>query len=270
MSLTDYALAIECVVFAMLLARRPATDGLLRREFVVFFASISAASLLGGTMHGFFEYSTSPARAVLWTATLFSILVTSSLPGHRANSTCRLCLTLAAPLALAQILVLRSWAFVTLVFAVAIVAYLPSTVSPCRDCPAYRDAYPSSLGRRGICLTFVAPRAAAQIGCSGVTSITTRLPCHPVRLRWDYLQIPRCIKIAPTNSPEYPWSRDEFSNSSKWAPELQYVPPARRASRPHRSGRHVTIFTSAEPTEVRTIVRPESKRMPCRHRRTRS
>jgi len=76
-SLTDFALAIECAAFALLLARLTASDGLLRKWFVVFFASIAAASVLGGTMHGFFEYSTSPVRTVLWTATLLSILVTS-------------------------------------------------------------------------------------------------------------------------------------------------------------------------------------------------
>lgn len=130
-SLTDFALAIECIVFAALLARLPASDTVLRRWFVVFFASVAAASLLGGTMHGFFEYSTSPFRTVLWTATLLAILVTSFATWSIAAI---LQLNESASLwvrrfALAQILVLTVVVlFVSKQFVVAIVAYLPATV----------------------------------------------------------------------------------------------------------------------------------------------
>ena len=130
-SLTDFALAIECAVFTLLLARCPATDQLLRKWFVVFFASIAAASLLGGTMHGFFEYSTSPVRTVLWVATLLSILVTSF-----ATWSIAAILQLDPPsarwvraFALAQILALSVVVlFISREFVVAIVAYLPATV----------------------------------------------------------------------------------------------------------------------------------------------
>jgi len=53
-ALTDYGLAIECAVFVLLLIRRDASDRTLRFWFVVFFAPIGGASLLGGTVHGFF------------------------------------------------------------------------------------------------------------------------------------------------------------------------------------------------------------------------
>ncbi|MGI8402023.1 MAG: tetratricopeptide repeat protein [Gemmatimonadaceae bacterium] len=43
-TLTDYALAIECAVFVLLLMRRDASDQTVRFWFVVFFASIGAAS----------------------------------------------------------------------------------------------------------------------------------------------------------------------------------------------------------------------------------
>jgi len=130
-SLTDYALAIECIVFTVLLARLSASDTALRRRFVVFFASVAAASFLGGTMHGFFEYSTSPFRTVLWTATLLAILVTSFATWSIAAI---LQLTESASqwvrrFALAQILVLIVVVlFVSQQFVVAIVAYLPATV----------------------------------------------------------------------------------------------------------------------------------------------
>ncbi len=130
-SLTDFALAIECIVFTVLLARAQASDAVLRRWFVVFFASVAAASFLGGTMHGFFEYSTSPFRTVLWTATLLAILVTSFATWSIAAM-----LQLNEPaslwvrrFALAQILVLTVVVlFVSTQFVVAIVAYLPATV----------------------------------------------------------------------------------------------------------------------------------------------
>src|SRR6267378_2479588 len=76
-TLTDYALAIECAVFVIALARLDARDKELCFWFVVFFASIGAASVLGGTVHGFFLAASSPARRVLWPATILAILVTS-------------------------------------------------------------------------------------------------------------------------------------------------------------------------------------------------
>jgi hypothetical protein len=44
-TLTDYALAIECAVFVFALVRLDARDRTLRYWFVVFFASIGAASV---------------------------------------------------------------------------------------------------------------------------------------------------------------------------------------------------------------------------------
>ena len=130
-SLTDFALAIECAVFTVLLSRRSAADQVLQKWFVVFFASIAVASLLGGVTHGFFEYSTSPVRGILWTSTLLSILVTSFSTWSIAAI---LQLEPAASrwvqrFALAQILVLTVVVlFVSRTFLVAIVAYLPATV----------------------------------------------------------------------------------------------------------------------------------------------
>lgn len=174
-SLTDYALAIECAVFALLLARLPASDGLLRKWFVVFFASIAAASVLGGTMHGFFEYSTSPARTVLWTATLLSILVTSF-----AMWTIAAILQLqprasqwVQRFALAQVLVLSLVIlFVSKEFLIAIVAYLPATVFLLVSFwTTYRRHRSSALGWGivGLVLTFLG--AAVQ---------QLKLAVHPV------------------------------------------------------------------------------------------
>ena len=160
-SLTDYALAIECAVFAVLLARRPAADRVLRQWFVVFFLSIAAASTLGGTMHGFFEYSTSPVRTILWIATLLSILLTSFATWSIAaiiQLDARTSRWVQA-FALAQILVLSLVVlFLSRQFVIAIVAYLPATVFFLIALwLAYRRRRESALawGVAGLALTFV-------------------------------------------------------------------------------------------------------------------
>lgn len=176
-SLTDFALAIECAAFTTLLARGPATDQVLRKWFVVFFASIAAASLLGGTMHGFLEYSRSPVRGILWTATLLSILVTSF-----ATWSVAAILQLEPPAArwvrgftLAQVLVLSVVVlFISREFVVAIVAYLPATVFFLIALAlAYRRRRDSELawGVAGIALTFAG---------AGVQQLKVAL--HPVYL----------------------------------------------------------------------------------------
>jgi hypothetical protein len=74
-TLTDYALAVECAVFAALLFRRAGArgDGGTVAYFGAVFACLSAASVLGGTYHGFFSGSRSPLADALWLLTLLSI-----------------------------------------------------------------------------------------------------------------------------------------------------------------------------------------------------
>ncbi|MCH7824502.1 MAG: hypothetical protein IH849_06830 [Acidobacteria bacterium] len=68
-ALTDYLLAVECGVFAALLARRGADAA-----WTVVFAATSAASLLGGTVHGFFPPDAEgPAIRTLWVITMLCV-----------------------------------------------------------------------------------------------------------------------------------------------------------------------------------------------------
>lgn len=76
-ALTDYALALEGVLFLVLLQRRRACPGGLRPWFSLFFASVSAASLCGGTVHGFFLDEQTLGAAVLWPLTLLATGVTA-------------------------------------------------------------------------------------------------------------------------------------------------------------------------------------------------
>ncbi len=129
-TLTDFALALECAVFALLLWRRgPGAE--LRGWLVLFFASTSAASLLGAAVHGFFLDESSAGHAVLWPATLLAIGVTA-LCGWVVGSRLLLSERAARWVARAAWLQLGVYAgvvlFVRREFWVAIAGYLPAAL----------------------------------------------------------------------------------------------------------------------------------------------
>jgi predicted neutral ceramidase superfamily lipid hydrolase len=130
-TLTDYALALECAVFVIALIRLDARDRQLCFWFVLFFASAGAASVFGGTVHGFFLAASSPGRRLLWPATIFAILVTS-LAAWNIGAVLQLGerrAILVRRLAVAQLVILSFVVlFVTSKFYVGIIAYLPSTL----------------------------------------------------------------------------------------------------------------------------------------------
>jgi hypothetical protein len=124
-TITDYLLALEAFAFALLIARA-ATGTALQRWFVIFFAATAAASLVGGTVHGFFNDS-----VVLWRLVLISLGVVAAAAwaiGARLLFADRL----------AQFVVTAAWVefaaytlmvvLVTDKFLFAIVNYLPATV----------------------------------------------------------------------------------------------------------------------------------------------
>jgi len=74
-ALTDYALAVETAALAMLLQRSRRNK--MQFWLTVYFASLSVASLCGGTVHGFFLDRRSLARPILWSTTLLAIGVTA-------------------------------------------------------------------------------------------------------------------------------------------------------------------------------------------------
>ena len=70
-TLTDFALAIECGLFAVWLSRLgPARD--FKPAFVSLFAATGVAALLGGVSHGFL-----PGSDIIWRATLIAICVSA-------------------------------------------------------------------------------------------------------------------------------------------------------------------------------------------------
>ena len=70
-TLTDYALTLECLVIVGMLVRRKAK--VARALVVPLFVAMGAASFFGGTVHGFFPDVTTVEFAWLWRATLLSI-----------------------------------------------------------------------------------------------------------------------------------------------------------------------------------------------------
>ena len=76
-TLTDYALTLECGLFVYWLLVHGQADNPLRLWFAVFFASIGAAALSGGTVHGYFPNADTFGHSVLWGVTLIAIGVTA-------------------------------------------------------------------------------------------------------------------------------------------------------------------------------------------------
>ena len=72
-TLTDYGLAVEAVLMAYRLARRPTRSPALRSSFVLFFGATSLAALAGGTVHGFYPDAETTGHRVLWPVTLGAI-----------------------------------------------------------------------------------------------------------------------------------------------------------------------------------------------------
>jgi hypothetical protein len=155
-TLTDFALALECAVFCVILLRGSAGN-LVRRWWVVFFASVGLAALIGGLVHGFF-----PGHPTLWRATLLTLGVTS-LAGWFVGSLL-LGMRWLRPVAVVLLGIYAGVVlFVNSTFVVAIAMYLPATVflllAMVASYATTRDRA-AAIGIVGLLLTFAA--AAVQ------------------------------------------------------------------------------------------------------------
>ena len=72
-TLTDFALAAECLVFVILLYKYGKQFGALRGWFVLFFAATGLSALFGGLVHGFFLDEQTMGHRLLWPATLIGL-----------------------------------------------------------------------------------------------------------------------------------------------------------------------------------------------------
>lgn len=77
--LTDYLLAVECLLFTALLSRGGGSFRRVKTAFAMTFAALGLAAFLGGTWHGFFSGAESAFGTLLWTMTLISLGLTAAL-----------------------------------------------------------------------------------------------------------------------------------------------------------------------------------------------
>jgi len=161
-TLTDYGLAIECAVLVLLLLRQGDPQQPLRTWFALFFGSVSAAALTGGTVHGFFLNPNTAGNIILWRATLIAIGV-SALAGWGIGATLlfstdvarRIILVAAVEFVAYSVLVL----FISQRFMFAVINYLPAVIWLALALAivyARVRRRPVLLGLAGLLLTFVA------------------------------------------------------------------------------------------------------------------
>ena len=72
-TLTDYALAVECAVCAAFLGLTPTGQTWLRNAGMFFFVFLGLSAATGGTVHGFCPDPNSPACRILWQVTLQAV-----------------------------------------------------------------------------------------------------------------------------------------------------------------------------------------------------
>ncbi len=128
-TLTDFGLALECALFAVLLHRSREDAGSVRAWFVAFFAALAAAALLGGVVHGFLYQQGTFAHSLVWNMVLIAIgiaALSAWMIGSRfavARQIDRLVRGLAIALFAAYCIIVL---FVRNTFAVAVIHYLPA------------------------------------------------------------------------------------------------------------------------------------------------
>ncbi len=72
-TLTDFALAIEGVLFAYLIGRGDSRDQRLTRWFTLLFLASSVGAMAGALVHGFFTDETSAPEQILWPLSLIAL-----------------------------------------------------------------------------------------------------------------------------------------------------------------------------------------------------
>jgi len=161
-TLTDYGLAIECALFTYLVPRHGNPQQPLRTWFALFFGSVSAAALTGGTVHGFFLNPNTTGNIILWRATLIAIGV-SALAGWGLGATLLVSPGVARRIILAAAVEFVAYSVLVLLisqrFMFAVINYLPAVMWLALALAivyARVRQRPVLLGLAGLLLTFVA------------------------------------------------------------------------------------------------------------------
>lgn len=170
-TLTDYALTLECAMFVLLLVRQRERIRPLHDWFILLLASLGAAALAGGTVHGFFFDPLSPLWGILWSAVLLAVGVTALAAwAIGASLICADRLARWITGLAAVEFVIYSWIALLLQdFRVAVLNYLPATgFLLIALLVTYRRRRDRTIlaGVGGLALTFMA--AAVQMAGVGV------------------------------------------------------------------------------------------------------
>jgi len=171
-SLTDYALTVECAWFAYWMARLRTAKSSLRPAFIAFFLSIAIAAAAGGTVHGFFLDKSTVGYRVLWPFTLIVMGITALSGVHIAVA-----LQFSRPIAVyinrVALAVFMAYIVVVLFirrdFLIAILDYLPALlfIGTAFLLAHFRRKKPAFLiGFLGVCVMLLA--AAAQQAKLGI------------------------------------------------------------------------------------------------------
>jgi hypothetical protein len=161
-ALTDFALTVECVVFALALRSGKGSVGPLRRGFGALFLALAAGSALGGIWHGFLNSYDSALSRIVWSATLLSLgsaglivwFLVAEFPLYRPwRALIRIFgLVVFAAYALAVVFVTQAFQLAVLNLFPALVLLLAGYVVEYRRC----GEGPLLFGIFGILLIFVA------------------------------------------------------------------------------------------------------------------
>ena len=161
-ALTDLGLAVENAAFAGLLARLPSSDTTMRLWWMLFFAGLALAALLGFVSHGLLADKLLPLHQWIWSGTLLSIGVIA-LAATAVAAGLALDTRLARTVVRVAVLLLAIYVAVVVAgyrsFGLAVAAYAPATlfllvafVHRTRQDPAHHWR----LGIGGLALTAVA------------------------------------------------------------------------------------------------------------------
>jgi hypothetical protein len=174
-TLTDYVLAVEGAILALFVCRTNSGQPVLRVWLPIFFASVSAASLFGGTVHGFFLDEQSLGQAILWPATLTATGVAAAATwviGASLLFSTRIVKWVAAAAVAQFALFSAAVLFLTTDFRLAVLGYFPGSLFVLIAlCLAYRRTKDGNLG-------FAACGVALTIG--GAVLQQLGIGIHPV------------------------------------------------------------------------------------------
>jgi hypothetical protein len=131
---TDFALALECLIFAGVLGSLSGSVSPIRFWFIAFYAATAVAALTGGIVHAYLPNHKSLAYRILWRATLIAIGA-SALSGILVSAIVYFQSPTPTVLTRAVFLLFVVYCAVVIFyrdeFLVAIVGYLPMVVFLC-------------------------------------------------------------------------------------------------------------------------------------------